>query len=404
MIKRRSFDITAKMLKDSHVAYINGARQSGKSTLAMSIASELNMKYITFDDPSIFSAAKNDPVSFVKNIKASVVLDEVQMVPELFRCLKIFVDEQRQTKEKLKILLTGSANIMALPDLSDSLVGRMQLLTLYPFSLSEFKGKNFIENVFLSNFGLHQEIENYDVVEMIKSATFPEVSLDPSIDAGRWFDSYLTTLLRRDIREISNIEKIADIPIMLKILASRAGSLINESSLSRDCNMNLMTLRRYRCILENMFIINRVFPWFRNIGKRFVKSTKTYFTDTYMLCNILGINISSMQMQDPTLFGHVLENFVFTELLKNLDEQTHLFHFRTIDNKEVDFVLEKNNGDLVGIEVKSSSSVSTTDFAGLWTLQEISGTTFKCGVVIYLGKNVIPIADNMFAVPISMLG
>lgn len=404
MIERKSLKTILKMLDDSHIVYINGARQSGKSTLATEIASRLKMEYISFDDPSIYAAAKHDPSSFIKNIKSSVVLDEIQLVPEIFRNLKIFVDEQRINKGNLKILLTGSANIMALPQLSDALVGRMQILTLYPFSLAEFKETNFIKRAFCSDFSLQKESEDNNIINKIKSATFPEPSLSKNINASRWFNSYITTLLRRDIREIANIEKLSDIPIMLKIIANRTGSLINESSMSRDCNVNLMTFRRYRSILEHMFIITRVFPWFRNTGKRFVKSTKNYFIDTYMLCNILGKNIEDLQEEDPILFGHILENFIFTELLKTLEEQFEIFHFRTVDNKEVDFVIERNDGDLVGIEVKSRSTISASDFNGLKILQEISEKSFRCGIVLYLGKNIIPFSDKMFAVPISCLG
>jgi predicted AAA+ superfamily ATPase len=404
MIRRKSTGDILKMLSDSPVAYINGARQCGKSSLAIDIASRLGMKYVTFDDPSAYAAAKRDPASFVGGIKDSVVLDEIQMVPEIFRSLKIFVDEQRRQNGKLKILLTGSANIMALPNLSDALVGRMRTLTLHPFSLSEFCEKNFQKKLFAADFSLGEEFGDDDIVKKIKSATFPEVSLSPTIDARGWFDSYLTTLLRRDIKDFANFEKTADIPIMLKILAGRVGGLINESALSRDCNINLMTFRRYRAVLENMFIVTRLFPWFRNIGKRFVKSSKNYFIDAYMACNILGIDIDSVQANDPNLFGHILENFVFTEILKNLEDGTKLFHFRTLDNKEVDFVLEKRDGSVAGIEVKSSGTISAKDFAGLETLRELAGQSFKCGVAIYLGKQTVPFADKMFALPIGSLG
>jgi predicted AAA+ superfamily ATPase len=404
MIERKAKNTILEMLADAHVVYINGVRQCGKSTLALQIASLQNMEYITLDDPSIYAAVKHDPVSFVKSIKSNVVLDEIQLVPEIFRSLKMFVDEQRRKSTDLKILLTGSANIMVLPELSDALVGRMQLLTLYPFSLSEFKATHFIEKAFAANFELREKYEGDDIITQIKSATFPEVSLSLNTGAARWFDSYLATLLRRDIKEIANIEKIADIPTMLKILANRTGSLINESSVARDCNVNLMTFRRYRAILENMFIINRVVPWFKNMGKRFVKSTKSYFTDTYMLCNILGIKLETIQKNASNTFGHILENFVFTELLKNLDGRTQLLHFRTVDNKEVDFVLERSNGDIVGIEVKSSSTISTNDFAGLKVLKEIAGKSFKCGIVLFSGKNTIPFGEGMFAVPVTSLG
>ena len=326
------------------------------------------------------------------------------MAPEIFRNLKIFVDEQRCKKadQQLKILLTGgAANILALPKLADSLVGRMQIMTLYPFSHSEFSNSTFFNDAFSRNFKL-QNHDKTDIIFMIRKANFPELSLNSDANTSRWFDAYLTTLLTRDIREITNIARTSDMYTMLKILAARTGSLINESSLARDCNMNLMTFRRYKNILENMFVIQRVFPWFRIIKKRFVKSAKNYFTDTYMLCNILGVDLLTIQQKDPSLFGHILENFVFTELIKNMDEQMRIFHFHTSDNKEVDFVLEKNNGDLIGIEVKSKN-VSEKDFEGKKELKNAAGSSFKCGIVLHLGNSTIPFAQDMFAIPMQVL-
>ncbi len=403
-LKRKSLEKAAEILKETQILYINGIRQCGKSTLAMQLASQFGLEYLSFDSPSILAAAQHDPQAFIENIKSNIVIDEVQMAPEIFRNLKIFVDEQRRKNadQQLKILLTGSANILLLPKLADSLVGRMQIMTLYPFGYSEFSNSTFLNDAFSGNFRL-QNHNRRDIIPMIRKATFPELSINLKANASRWFDAYLTTLLTRDIREITNIARTSDMYTMLKILAARTGSLINESSLARDCNMNLMTFRRYRNILENMFVIQRAFPWFRNIGKRFVKSTKNYFTDTYMLCNILGVDLLTIQQKDPILFGQILENFVFTELIKNMDEQMRLFHFHTSDNKEVDFVLEKNNGDLVGIEVKSKSSVSEKDFEGIRELKNSAGSSFKCGIVLYLGNSTIPFAQDMFAVSMQML-
>ena len=212
------------------------------------------------------------------------------------------------------------------------------------------------------------------------------------------------TLLRRDIKDLANIEKISDLPLMLKIMATRVSSLINEASLARDCNCNVMTFRRYKALLENMFIVFRVAPWFRNLGKRLVKTSKNYFNDTNMLCYLLGIDLDNVIQKNPIIFGHILENFVATELIKNLANisGTSLFHFHTQDNYEVDFVLEKNNGDLVGIEVKSSSSVTISDFKGLKKLQELAPDSFKCGIVLYTGSDIVPFANNMFAVPVGL--
>lgn len=407
MLKRQIKQIILTAFKETQVVYINGARQSGKSTLALQIAKDLNMEYVTFDDITMYAAAKNDPEAFIKNIKTSIVLDEVQMVPEIFRCLKQYIDESRIIKRTNKILLTGSANILALPELSDALVGRMRIMTLHPFSISEYQQTQptLVGKLFNNDFRLQKNAaSNTTIIEAIKLATFPELALSATLNKEQWFESYLMTLLRRDIKNLANIEKIADLPTMLKIMATRVGSLSNEASLARDCNCNVMTFRRYKALLENMFIVFRTAPWFRNLGKRLVKTNKNYFHDTNMLCYLLGIDLDNIIQKNPIIFGHILENFVVTELTKNLANMNgiSLFHFRTQDNYEVDFILEKNNGDLVGIEVKSSSFVTINDFKGLKKLQELTPTSFKCGIVLYTGSDIIPFADNMFAVPIML--
>ena len=402
-IERRIQNQITNIFKDTQVLYLNGIRQCGKSTLAMDFASREGFEYLSFDSPSLFSLAKHDPQGFISSIKSNVVLDEIQRVPEIFRCLKILVDDQRKLpiQQRIRILLTGSTNILLLPMLADSLVGRMQILSLYPFSISEFNHSNFIERIFKKDFPLKTHKKEFDIISTIHKASFPEISINSDIDTTRWFDSYLSTLLTRDIRDISNIARPYDMYTMLKIFAGRIGSLINESSLSRDCNLNLMTFRRYRNLLENMFVTQRVFPWFKNTGKRFTKSTKNYFTDTQMLFHVLGYTPVSLKEQAPTSFGHIVENFVFSELLKNKEDSIKLYHLRTQDNKEVDFILEKNNQDLVGIEVKSKSNITDKDFDGLKFLKQITGSSFKCGIVLYLGKITSSFSSDMYAVSMS---
>jgi predicted AAA+ superfamily ATPase len=399
-----------KALDVSPVVFLNGPRQAGKSTLVQAIAKkEYPAEYVTFDSTTQMAAAANSPTSYLKERKGALIVDEVQLVPEIFRALKVVVDELRQehaSKLKGRFLLTGSANIMALPKLSDPLVGRMNVLTLYPISSAEYLGGNgdFIERLFNKDF--ETDTAKHKLSDVIRAATYPEISGVDVHERTTWFDGYLTTILQRDVRALAEIEKISSLPNLLRILANRSGGLVNDADIARDAGLNAVTSRNYKTLLKMLFLTFELAPWYRNIGKRLVKSPKGYMTDTLLLCHLLQYELSDLEKNRPELFGHVLENFVATELLKLMtfrDDKMNLFHFRSSDNKEVDFVLEKTNGQLTAAEVKKSDNVSKSDFKGLEELQRITGNDFICGIVLYRGKDVVPFGQNLWAVPISNL-
>ena len=402
-------------MKVSPVVFLNGARQSGKSTLAQDVSGKMAHKglpaqYISFDKPTSMAAAAASPETFLLAYDGNLIIDEVQMVPEIFRALKVAVDEQRlknRSKANGKYLLTGSANILALPKLADSLVGRMSVLTLYPFCTAEASGGkgdgiDRILNMDFSGIGR----SSLSIAQAISMATFPEIAHKKSKERTIWFDGYITTILQRDVKMLADLEKISVLPNMLRILATRAGGLINDSDISRDAGLNSVTGKFYRNILKMMFLNFDVQPWFRNIGKRLVKAPKGYLTDTLMLCHMLDLDLGEMEKSKPELFGHVLENYVATELTKQLtfsDTKAQLLHFRTSDGKEVDFVLEKPDGSIFAIEVKRSGSVAIEDFKGIKCLAELAGKDFKGGVVLYSGKEAVPFGKDLWAVPLHVL-
>jgi uncharacterized protein len=398
-------------LKHNPVVLLNGPRQAGKSTLVQYLAQKAYpADYISFDNPTQLAAASFSPESFLTQRTGSVIIDEVQMVPELFRALKIVVDELRfknKSQSHGKFLLTGSANIMALPKLSDPLVGRMSVKTLYPFAACEvFQGTgNFLDQLFTANFSAvvsHQ----YSLNQAIQSATFPEISGKNQRECCEWFNGYLTTILQRDVKLISELDKIALLPTMLRILAARAGHLINDADIARDIGLNPVTSKSYRNILKAIFLSFEIEPWYRNIGKRLVKSSKGYLLDTLLLCHLLDWDPEQLRVNRPDLYGHVVENFVATELMKLIsfsDYRSHLLHFRTSDNKEVDFLLERPDGTLAGIEVKSTQRVVGSDFKGIQVLRDVAKNDFICGIVLYAGKEVVPFGDKLFAVPLAAL-
>ena len=409
-VTRRLSDKVLFSLKNSPVVFLNGPRQSGKSTLArMLMRDDYPAEYLSFDDESQAAAAKLSPEKFLSNLKAPVVIDEVQMVPSLFRALKLAVDEARLRDKKQsngRFLITGSANITVLRELSDSLVGRMSVKTLYPFAACEiFKGKgDFPERLFSLDF---VDIKDSPAVnDVIRLATFPEISGKPHRESDEWFDSYRMTILQREARMIGEVEEIDLLPRLLGILAARAGDLINDENISRDMTLKPAASKKYRAVLKAMFLTHDVLPWYRNIGKRLVRFPKGYLVDTLLLCHLLDWDLANMRERRPELYGHVVENFVASELRKLLSFSSiraELRYFRTGDGKEVDFVLERPDGSLAGIEVKTSDRLNSDDFKGLETLRDITRDDFICGVVLYTGNNVVSFGERLLAVPLSAL-
>ncbi|ELR69559.1 hypothetical protein C900_04784 [Fulvivirga imtechensis AK7] len=306
-----------------------------------------------------------------------------------------------------RYLLTGSANILAIPQLSNALVGRMSVMTLYPFCTAEAsKGKGGIIHRIINMDFSGMNDRGITTLEAIKLGTFPEISGKTTDDQRIWFDGYLTTILQRDVRMLADLEKIALLPSILRILATRTGNLINDSDISRDVGLHSVTGKFYRNILKMMFLNFDIIPWYRNIGKRLVKSPKGYLTDTLMLCHLLGLNIDTLIINKPDLFGHILENYVATELVKQLsfsNIKAQLFHFRTSDGKEVDFILERPDGGIFAIEVKAKESVSIQDFKGIQVLASLIKNDFKGGIVLYPGRESIPFVQNLWAVPLYSL-
>lgn len=399
-----------KALKAFPCVFINGPRQAGKTTLAKHLKwASGHAQYVNFDDVATIAIASQSPQSFLSGFDGPVILDEIQMVPEIFRALKIMIDERREIENKPSgmYVLTGSANILAIPQLADALVGRMIVKTLYPLAAVEIcSGKHdFISS--LSN-GMFKagKIENYDLVSVMQKATFPEIHDSGNDERTEWFSSYVTTLIQRDVKQIAEIEKATLLPQLLNLLASRIGGLINEADLARSVKENAVTTKRYLSILQLLFLTLSIPPWFKNLGKRIIKSPKGYLIDVNLACHMLRQDLKAIEKNDPILFGHLVENFVAVELLKQIGkplEQASLYHFRTGDGKEVDFVIEFPHQKVAGIEVKTTDSITLQDCAGLLELQSLTTDDFIVGVVLYRGNHILKMKDKIWALPLSML-
>ena len=411
MIQRNIADEIRAALSDTPVVLLNGARQTGKSTLARQVAEEgfpgqeLPVQYLTLDDATVLSATQADPDGFVQALEGPVVLDEVQRAPELFRAIKAEVDRGRRAG---RFLLTGSADVLLLPNLSESLAGRMEILTLWPFSQGELAGRKerFVDALFEGDLTSVTAPEGEALWERVLQGGYPEALTRSASKRRRaWFDAYVTTILQRDVRDLANIEGLAALPRLLMLLASRAAALLNYSEISRSSGLPNSTLRRYMTLLEATFLVQTVPAWSRNRSKRMVKSPKLLLADTGLASQLLGLG-ETVSETDRTRFGPLLENFVAMELRKQItwsERQPALYHFRLQTGQEVDLVLEDRAGRLVGVEVKAATSVGQRDFKGLRALAEAEPETFQRGVVLYAGEERVSFGGPMQAVPIRAL-
>jgi uncharacterized protein len=393
-------------LADRPVVLLHGARQTGKTTLARSVASTSGAQYVTLDDLTVLAAARGDPSGFVAGFTQPLVIDEVQRAPDLLLAIKATVDRDRTPG---RFLITGSANVLLVPRVSESLAGRMEIVPLWPFSQGEIEGaiEGFIDTVFSSRPPtLGSDTSSKRLTDRVLRGGYPEAEPLASAERRRaWYDAYVTTILQRDVLDLARIEGLTELPRLLAVLAARPMAQLNIADLSRGTGLPQSTLKRYFALLETVFLVRLIPPWYANIGKRLVKSPKVALTDTGLAAHLMGIDDARLA-SDRNLLGGLMEAFVAMELVKqsgwSADPPT-LYHFRTHEGDEVDLVLERRDGTLVGIEVKSASTLSTSDFKGLRTLAAIAGPRFRRGVVLYGGHETVPFGTNLFAMPLDAL-
>jgi len=414
MNRRTIFTQLTEALADTPVVFLRGARQTGKTTLVRQLAEETageenSRQYISLDSATALAGALDDPTGFLQGLKKPVIIDEAQRASALMLAIKEDVDRERQAG---RYLLTGSANILTLPGIADSLAGRMEVLTLYPLSQGEIAGtrEDFIQALFQKKFppqaAKATSLSKEALLEAIVLGGYPEVlSRATSRRRAAWFDSYITTLVERDIRDIANIQDISGLIRLLRLLGARSGTLHNQAELSRSVGMPGSTLGRYIPLLEALFLIWFLPAWSSNLSKRLVKSPKLHVCDSGLACHLCGADAERLA-GDSTLAGRLLESFVAGELLKQSSWTEHpvsLYHYRSQSGEEVDVVLEDRAGHVVAVEVKLAASVALHDIKGLASLRNALGDHFVRGVIVYTGQEVIPMGDRIFAIPISMI-
>ncbi|MEM7495062.1 MAG: ATP-binding protein [Myxococcota bacterium] len=396
-------------LSDTPVVFVRGPRQVGKSTLMRMLCSARSASaYVTLDDTTALAAAQTDPQGFLQQPGSPLIIDEAQRVPDLFLAIKNLVDRRRRPGQ---FILTGSADVLFLPRVADSLAGRMEILTLHPLSTSELRGKptDWIEALFdpkqhekLLDTASETRQARDTAAERIASGGYPEINKRTSLKRRQaWFRSYVTALLQRDARELAQITSMHRLEQLLRLLANRSAQLMNTEEIARTSGIAATTLRRYLILLQTLFLIHTRPAWCANRGRRLVKAPKLYGEDTGLLCYLLGLDAKGL-INSPN-WGPMLETFTMNEIRKHAswsDLAIRVYHYRTHSGCEVDVVLEAADGRIVGLEVKASGNVSRRNFSGLRKLAEHAGNRWTCGAVLYLGEQALRFGTGLYALPI----
>ena len=405
MYPRFSEGLVRTALRDTRVVAISGPRQSGKTTLARRFAQQ-GRSYMTLDNQPTLAAAKHDPVAFIRGLDRAVI-DEIQRAPELLLAIKQSVDEDPRPG---RFLVTGSANLLTIPTVNDSLAGRLEVVPLYPLGRGEWlraKPAQFMSKVFRGKLPKPTESLKADkLLHLVATGGYPDAIKRRSEQRRHdWYRAYIKSIVERDVPEVAAITAPEQIPRLLEIASRFAGQLTNQSEIGRTIGLDHKTVDHYLRILEQLYLVQRVLPWSRNELSRLVKTPKLHFIDSGLLTAMRGYSVARLR-SDRSLLGPLLESFVFSELLKAAawaKERVSIFHYRDKDQLEVDFVLENAAGQIVGIEVKAAASVTGREFAGLERVASAAGSAFVQGILLYDGEQTLSFGDKFQAVPLPAL-
>jgi hypothetical protein len=397
-----------ELLGESRAVAILGARQVGKSTLLEDLArSDYPMQVLTLDDENTRRSAATDPTEFVARLETPVAIDEAQRVPDLLLAIKQRLDHDNARGQ---FLLTGSANIPALPTVRDALPGRVDYINLWPLSAVELNGietESFVDRLMK---GAPPELDDASLgrdayAERILRGGYPEAQGRGARTLGSFFSSYLSSIIERDLGDVASLRAPDAAERLLDLIAARTGRLASFDGMGRDLGLDKSTVRSYARALENLFLVRSLKPWHVNLGSRQIKSPKLYVVDSGLLGRLLKVNARQIEV-DGAIAGAMFESFVAMELLRLADvseAEASLFHYRDKTGREVDIVLESASGEVAGVEVKAGATVGGSDFAGLRRLREKLGERFTCGIVLYTGERTLPFGDRLWVVPLAAL-
>jgi len=347
-----------KAMKSFPAIVVTGPRQSGKTTLLKMLFAKSH-RFVTLEDPDVRMRAKEDPLRFLEQFRPPVIIDEIQYVPELLSYIKTKIDQKRRPGQWL---FTGSQNFVLMHGISQSLAGRAAVFSLLPFSFSERieQGERTQEMVdWLKGLNLHQKCESkISLAELILRGNYPEIASKRSVDRQLWCGSYISTYLERDVRNLAQVGDLAQFERFLKLCAIRTGQILNLSELAKEVGMSVPTMKRWLSMLETGHQVYLLYPYYKNLSKRLVKSPKLYFNDTGLASYLLGLNDRDTLINSPN-FGNLFETMIVTDFLKrflHFGQMPSMYYLRTRDGLEVDLVLELGQ-KLYLFEIKSAMTI-----------------------------------------------
>jgi predicted AAA+ superfamily ATPase len=410
LVPRYIVPVLKTALRDTPVVCLLGPRQVGKTTLAHEYCPEY--RYINFDDNSLLDTAKRDPVGFVQSLPDYVILDEVQRAPEILPAIKMAVDQQRLSQQNQvgRFLLTGSANLLLLTGVQESLAGRVEIVDLYPLTEQEKhrQPKSLLSRLLNSDIKtqiIGQQSAVTGVAEALCKGGYPESAMRSAIRARQWHRQYLNAIIQRDVKDIAAIRDEQELARLMEILAYRTSTLMNTSGLANELKIARATIEKYLIILERLFLVRRLPAWHRNQAKRLIKTAKVHVIDSGLAATLSRLKVEDWH--DPNNnFGPLLESFVVQQLICQaswLEDDFRFSHYRDKDQIEVDLVIEQGK-QLWGIEVKKAVSIQAKDGAGLSRLANYAGKSFQGGILFYCGNNTLPLKQkHCYAVPVNAL-
>ncbi len=409
-IARHAKPRVLEALGDTRIVVVQGARQVGKTTLVQAIVNEQGGRLESFDDPLTVNAAQDDPVGFLEADPARLLaIDEVQRVPQLILALKYVAD--RDTRPG-RFLLTGSANLLRLPAIEDSLAGRTENIELHGFSQGELAGhaERFVDRILAGErFANHRsELHRRDYLDRATAGGYPEALARPvGRRRDRWLDNYVHSIVRREADDVSNLQRVAELPLILRVLAARNSGELNMADIARDTEIPVRTLTPYLELLQTLYLTQHVPAWATNLAKRVVSRPKVSLLDTGLAARLINVSAQGASLEgNPAVAGGLLEGFVAGEIRRQLtwsEEAARLGHFRDQTAGEVDLVLETPDGRVAGIEVKATATPTHKDIKGLTYLRDKLGKRFVAGVVLHTGTTGGPFGERIAAVPMDVL-
>ena len=409
---KRHAEKTIERLSSSYPAVlITGARQTGKTTLLKKITDSQNIQYLTFDDPIEEQSAKNDPKSFLEFHPYPFMFDEIQYIPDLFRYLKIQIDQNRQNG---MYFLTGSQQFKLMETASESLSGRIGIVQLYPLSAREIRedenSESFIPTkdfILARNSSLKQRDSNIKKTWLsIYTGGYPEV-VKGNVLPKDFYANYLKTYIERDIKKLTQVADEMQFLQFISVAAARTGQLVNYSDISKDCGISEVTAKKWLSLLVSSGLVYLLQPYFTNIEKRVVKTAKLYFMDTGLAAYLTRWSHPDV-MQSGAMAGAFFETYVISEIIKsfsNNGEEPPIYFYRDKDKYEIDLLIEQNN-ILYPIEIKKTATPSSDDAKNFFITKRIKNIKIAQGIIICNCSQVLNVKNkdsSVLAIPVEYI-